>query len=208
MKNRTPPAELAVKALAKRFDTTEANFSCFSTHEAGRSSVVAYAAMSGIDLGEGLRSWREIFDDKHDTEGTFLIRIGDDSYDCRQGMTRAVYERIVHLRGQHAGILPDSREWAEASGDFWTWTILTGNCAVYELAEGTASSLAKSGQKAYTPRKDSLQLVRNGMKVLRDTNSMPLIATCGGEVYVTGSDPLNNAPAIRFRPAVIIGEVV
>jgi hypothetical protein len=188
MRHPAPPAELAVKALAERFATTAANFACFSVPDGdSTNTIVAYAAMSGIDLGEGLRSWRDIFDEKHDKAGIFLIKVGKRKYDCREGMTRAVYERIVFLREQQAKMLPDSMEWAEASGDLWTWTMLTGNCAINQAS------------------KEALDEVRVGRKVLRGTNSMPLISTSGGELYVTGSNPSEASPAVRFRPAVILG---
>ncbi|HSX36761.1 MAG TPA: hypothetical protein VLG13_01400 [Patescibacteria group bacterium] len=142
----------AAGALALQYDVEPETISLFG--KAGHRSVqlvVAYAGISGLDLGrrrskdDQRRSWKGIYPEQlWDSERRREPRVPKifalavegqpEPYDTRLGMCRWVYASMVaRARRQHKP-LPDSPPADLTDVHAWTWTLLTGESRLRDCA--------------------------------------------------------------------------
>jgi len=133
---RTKAGQLAY-AMAEKFDVDDRDFSIVPSlgQDDTPNLTVAYVYSNGVNLGnpsaawDGRRSWNGIRG-RQAIDTDFIVRVGKEKVDTRQGMTEAVYRAVItHVKDRHQA-LPD-RPVAYRDGDgFWfpqTW--LTGERA-------------------------------------------------------------------------------
>ena len=117
------------------------------TETDGKKAFSLIHTGKGVDIGDPKqdydpsRSRNQVMSEKNDS--LFTIKIGDVTYDTRQGMTDAVYAAKVADARERGVMLPDSKPLSQEISDDWTWTMLTGepltadgNVPVRNVSEG------------------------------------------------------------------------